>query len=273
MKTLLLLALPLALAACTQAPQDTPDPAAGSPDIAAAADAAPAAGAAEALPRYHWRLVEANDAQGQRIDGLFANPDKPLQLDFADGRVSVGNACNRMGGGFTLDGAQLEVGQMAGTMMACPDEALMTMEREAGQRLAGTHAVAFAEGDAPRLTLTNAGGDVLVFEGAPTPETRFGGPGARVFLEVAPQRVACSHPLIPDHQCLSVRDVTFDDNGVRSEAGEWRLLYDEIEGFTHQPGTRNVLRLDRFERSDVPADASSVVYVLDMVVESELVAE
>ena len=35
------------------------------------------------------------------------------------------------------------------------------------------------------------------------------------------------------------------------------------------PGVRNVLRVQRYTRKDVPADASKYAYVLDMVVESD----
>ena len=127
-------------------------------------------------------------------------------------------------------------------------------------------------GDVPQLVLTNAAGDRLVFHGAPTADTRFGGPGERVFLEVAAETKPCSHPLIPDKQCLQVREIKFDDNGLRvGEPGEWQNFYDQIEGFSHQPGTRNVLRVNRYTVANPPADGSSQAFVLDMVVESELV--
>ena len=124
----------------------------------------------------------------------------------------------------------------------------------------------------PQLVLTNAAGDRLVFHGTPTPATRFGGPAERVFLEVGPETRPCSHPLIPDKQCLQVREIKFDENGLRAgEPGEWQNFYEQIEGFTHQPGTRNVLRVDRYTLANPPADASANAYVLDMVVESETV--
>ncbi|HYM87381.1 MAG TPA: DUF4377 domain-containing protein, partial [Pseudoxanthomonas sp.] len=42
-----------------------------------------------------------------------------------------------------------------------------------------------------------------------------------------------------------------------------------IEGYTHEAGIRNVLRVKRYTIKHPPADGSSLVYVLDMVVESE----
>ena len=266
----LALLVPLALAACHKPAEPAADPAA----TTATADQAPPAMAdtAALLPAYHWNLAEATDAQGQKIEALFANPDKPLQLDFADGRVSVSNTCNRMTGGFVLAGDKATLGPMASTLMACPDPKLAALDAEVGTRLAGELTVASTAGDVPQLVLTNAAGDRLVFHGTPTPATRFGGPAERVFLEVGPETRPCSHPLIPDKQCLQVREITFDENGLRvGEPGEWQNFFDDIEGFSHQPGTRNVLRIDRYTRKDVPADASRYAYVLDMVVESEQV--
>ena len=274
----LLLLLPLAIAACNRPATDAAAPAPGEMPAPAADPAAPppmeapSTDTASLLPSHHWRLVEATDAQGQRIDALFARPDKPVQLDFADGRVNVSNTCNRMMGSFTLEGTTLTLGQMASTLMACTDPKLTALDAEVGKRLAGALTVSSTAGDTPQLVLTNAGGDRLVFEGAPTAATRFGGPAERVFLEVGPETRPCSHPLIPDKQCLQVREITFDENGLRTgEPGEWQNFFDEIEGYTHQPGVRNVLRIDRYTRADVPADVSRYAYVLDMVVESEQV--
>ena len=195
-----------------------------------------------------------------------------MQLDFRDGRLGVSNTCNRMGGSYTLSATSLTVGRLASTLMACTDSALMALDQEVGKRLEGTLKLAATQDDAARLTLTTATGDTLVFTGDPTAETRYGGPGERVFLEVAAETKPCSHPLIPDKQCLQVREITFDDNGLRSgEPGEWQNFYDQIEGFSHQPGTRNVLRVNRYTVANPPADGSSQAFVLDMVVESELV--
>ncbi|MGY1411146.1 DUF4377 domain-containing protein [Luteimonas sp. A611] len=265
MRPVLPLLLTVALAACapSKPPADTPPPPAAATAPAPALDAA-------ALAASHWRLTDAADAAGQRIDALLPDPAKPLQLDFADGRVSISGGCNQMNGGYTLSGDRFEVGALAQTKMFCGGGALMATDEAIGARLAGAGTLVAGENDT--LVLTTAGGDRLVFTGEPTAASRHGGEGERVFLEVAPQRVACHHPLMPDHRCLHVREVTFDANGLRQEAGEWEFFYQEIEGYTHEPGIRNVLRLDRFNLANPPADGSSTAYVLDMVVESEAVA-
>jgi len=110
---------------------------------------------------------------------------------------------------------------------------------------------------------------VLVFTPEPTAETRYGGPGETVFLEVAAQTKPCSHPLIPNMQCLQTREVAFDDKGLKQGTpGEFENFYGTIEGYTHEDGVRNVVRVKRYKIANPPADGSSVAYVLDMVVES-----
>lgn len=266
-KTLLALLLPLALAACAAG---TPEDAAPAETGAATDDAAPAGDVAATLPRYHWRLQDAKAAEGSRIDALFARDDKPLTLDFADGRIGIGNACNRIGGSYALQGGKLVVRQLVSTMMACADPKLMALDREAVSRLEGELDIALQGGDTPRLTLTTASGDALAFEGEPTAETRYGSAGETVFLEVAAQTRPCTHPLIPDMQCLQVRELQYDANGLRQGTpGEFQHFYGQIEGYMHEPGVRNVLRVKRYRIANPPADAPDTAYVLDMVVESE----
>lgn len=258
MKRLLVPMLPLLLAACTDPPQEPASP----PPTAAAIDA-------QTLAAYRWQLSEARDAQGKRIDALFARADQPLTLEFQPGRIGVGNSCNRIGGAYRIEGDKLAIDRLASTMMACADPALAALDQAIGQRLEG-QLPASVQRAPEKLTLTTTGGDTLVFDGVPTPETRYGGPGERAFLEVAARTKPCSHPLIPDKQCLQVREVFYDDKGLKAGTpGEFRNFYDGIEGYAHEPGVRNVLRVKRFKRDPAPADASSVVYVLDMVVESE----
>lgn len=266
MKRYLLLALPLALAACAKPPQGEPatTPAAETP--AATAPATPVE--VPALSANHWRLTDAKNAQGQRIDALFADADQPVQLDFIDGRVGVSNTCNRMGGSYSVAGEQLTFDRMASTLMACTDAKLMALDQEVGKRLEGS--LKFAQ-SADTLILTTASGDALTFTGEPTAETRYGGPGETVFLEVAAQTQACSHPLIPDKQCLQVRELKYDDKGIKTGTdGAFGNFYQDIEGYAHEPGVRNVLRVKRYTIKNPPADGSSLAYELDMVVESEV---
>lgn len=262
MKRLLPLATALAIAACSAPPQGEP------PAQTTTAPATAAAIDAKALGANHWKLAEAHDAQGRALDALLVRADAPVQLHFADGRVAVGNTCNRMGGGYTVEGNQLKFGRFASTMMACADPKLAALDQEVGKRFEG--ALTAETPDAATLKLTTAGGDVLVFKGEPTAETRYGGPGEKAFLEVAAETKPCSHPLIPNMQCLQVRELQYDDKGLKvGTPGEFQNFYSSIEGYKHEAGIRNVLRVKRFKIANPPADAPNQAYVLDMVVESE----
>ncbi|MGY0633522.1 DUF4377 domain-containing protein [Luteimonas sp. A478] len=264
-RRLSLFLLPLALAACSaqQPPAEPRQPPAPQP----AAESSAAPGAAD-LGAWHWRLTDAVDATGKRIDALFADPGQPLQLDFDEGRVGISGGCNQMGGSYQYEGASLQVSQLVQTQMACA-QPLMDQDAAISSLLQDDLVLATEDSDPPRMELTAADGSRLSFQGEPTADTRYGGPGERMFLEVAAQRQPCSHPLINDMQCLQVRELSYDDAGLRSgEPGEWQPLYEEIEGYQHQPGIRNVVRVYRYNRDPVPADASSIVYVHDMTVES-----
>lgn len=223
------------------------------------------------LPRYHWRLASAVAASGRRIDALSARAGQPLQLDFGGQRLAISNTCNRMHGSYSVTRGKLELGALASTMMACQDPAAMALDAAVGEYLRGTLDFALdTSGANPRLTLTTGAGDKLAFDGVPTPETRYGSVGEIMFLEVAPHTQPCNHPLMPSAQCLQVRELHYDAQGTKSgPPGPWHTLGQTIEGYTHQPGVRNVLRVKRYRIAHPPADAPSVAYVLDMVVESE----
>jgi pimeloyl-ACP methyl ester carboxylesterase len=89
----LMLILPLAvLAACSNPSTEAPA-VSGRDDLAPAPTAAADQKAvaqldAQRLQGNHWVLDSATDASGKRIDALFARADKPVTLDFIDGRVA-----------------------------------------------------------------------------------------------------------------------------------------------------------------------------------------
>ncbi len=257
MKSYLLAAVfPIALAACSQASQTNP-PVVSDPSL---------------LNAYHWQLTDAQNTQKKRIDTLFVRVDKPVTLDFNNNRFNVRNTCNKMMGGYTIAGSQITFTAPASTLMLCPDQKLMALDEEVSKRLQGTMAFTVQKSENPQLQLTTTDGDVLLFTGQPTPETRYGGQAETVFFEVAPQTKACSHPLIPNKQCLQIREVFYDKQGLKAKTpGEWQNFYQDIEGYTHENGIRNVVRVKRYKIANPPADAPNMAYVLDMVVSSEIV--
>lgn len=274
----LLVTVPLAamlLAACTTPTASQEAQTAQQPSATQAGSETPQAQPAVALSGYYWRLSSAVDGKGQPIATLQpgTDPKRPLQLTFANGRLNISGGCNRLFGSYTESQGAIEVGEKIGsTMMACMDSPLMLLDSEISARLKGKLQATIGDNaEAPQLILVSGNGDKLTFTGEPTPETRYGGEGKIQFFEVAAKRVPCGHPLIPNYQCLQVREREYEENGVQKPTkAEWQPLYEDIQGYEHIDGQRDVVRVKRFERKNPPADASSVVYVLDMVVESEV---
>lgn len=218
-----------------------------------------------------WTLQSASEAAGTPIDGLML-PGQSFRMRFQDARVSIEGGCNTMNGSWRLSPqGQLMLGRLAATMKAC-EAALMKADATLSAVLAQHLDVVLQPGEQPTLRLISPSRQTLVFSGQPTPESLYG-KATRIFLEVAPQTVDCVSGVMRG-QCLQVRERRFDQQGLRIEPpGEWRIFHGSIEGYAHQSGVRNVLRINRYQRKNVPADASRYVYVLDMVVESEIVSK
>lgn len=264
MKRLLWL-LPLTLAACTS-PSD-PNPPPTMPEVdQATAPVVP-------LGAQHWQLHDAVDGNKHRLTGLFDSADKPLQLDFSDNRISVSNACNNLSGNYTIVDGRLVTELLMQTMMACADPVMTARETTMKSLLHGQPSIIVSTPeDTPLLVMTAADGTTLTFAGTPTAQTRYAGPGTVQFLEVSPQPAACDSPRQADATCLMVRELHYDANGMRDgEPGPWHNLAQAIEGYRHESGVRDVLRVTRYAVPNPPAGEPSVAYVLDLVVESQTV--
>lgn len=232
-----------------------------------------AANSASTLSAYHWQLRQALDASNTASTGWAVPNHQAVQIDFSNGRLAVSQLCNAMSASYSIDGPKMEVSRPMATMMACANPALMALESRVGARLPEIQRWAVQPparaSAAPQLTLIFSDGGRWLLDGTPTNETRYGGAGEKMFLEVAPERVACSHPLMPDSKCLKVRSLSYNEQGLKQSVGPWENFYSDIQGYTHEEGVRNVLRLKRYTRANPPADASKFVYVLDMTVETE----
>src|SRR5215813_6808186 len=122
-------------------------------------DSTPSTTTLEGLP---WRLVSLPGQSPAMLAGL----QRPVSVHFDSGRVTGFTGCNAMSGSYSLDGNQLKLGKLAGTMMACPGPA-STVEGAFDQLFAGTLSYTITGG---RLNLTTATHHVLSFEreAAPT---------------------------------------------------------------------------------------------------------
>ncbi|MCV2353344.1 copper resistance protein NlpE N-terminal domain-containing protein [Paucibacter sp. B2R-40] len=229
--------------------------------------------AAAELPRtleaHRWTLVWATDAQGQPIAGLPAVTPREIHFSFSAGRFNIEGGCNRMMSGYQIDAeGKLSFSRMASTMMAC-EPAAMKVDAALAELLAAPLKSEVLAGTATTLRLTGPSNATLFFTGQMTPEARYG-QATRVFMEVSASQVACKNAQGADAQCLQVRERRFDEQGLNvGTPGAWLPFAETIEGYTHKPGVRNVLRLKRFDRAAVGGGAP-YLYVLDLVVESAI---
>lgn len=222
------------------------------------------------LSAYYWNLASAQDAAGKPIAAMAKGIEGKLRLSFAEQNLSISGGCNNQFGGYRYQDGVLKVQQMASTLMAC-DKSLMDLDAQVGRLFKGDLRATFSgDNQAPVLQLTTQDGSVLKFQGEATPETRYGSKGETKFLEVAAKTVKCSHPLIPNYQCLQVRERRYDGAGLQLPTQDtWHPLYQTIEGYEHRDGVRTVVRVKQYEWKNPPADAPSQVYVLDLVVEQD----
>ena len=222
------------------------------------------------LEHYRWTLMSATDANNRSIVGLPSGQDHPVVLSFAGSRLGVQGPCNRFVGGDQVTAAnQLSVNVTASTRMACAP-ALMQADSALSNLLAKPLQVEMSGRPSAQLQLVSPGNGTLNFTGEPTPESLYGA-GTTVFLEIAAQSVACPSPPSPHTRCLLYRERHYDDKGLPiGTPGEWKPLTVNIEGFTHREGERNVLRVKQFQVPVSAGGAPSNLYVLDMVVESEI---
>lgn len=223
------------------------------------------------LTRYYWQLQDAKNKEGERITALFVQPEKPVQITFENGNFSVGNTCNNMSGIYSLlHENQLTFGEAISTKKMCAESAVAALDDEVSRRLRGNNRYSILLAEQPVLTLTTANDDVLRFTSIPTPATRYGSEGEIVFMEIAPQTVPCDQPATAK-QCLQVRQIYYDDDGLKTDSpGSWQDFVQEIEGYRFQPGVRNILRIKRYHIAKPAANAANTAYILDMVVESEI---
>lgn len=227
----------------------------------------------EMLEDHRWLVVDATDAGNRRIDALFPDAERSFAFNFAGSRLHAQGGCNGFRGAFEFDGDErLDVTGTISTLMACPAP-LMEADAALSALMAEPLETVLVRGVQPTLVLLTAAGDALLLTGELTPEARFG-PPTTVFLEVAAETVECEESVRGDGLCLQVREISFDEQGLRvGTPSEWQAFPAVIEGYQHEPGIRNVLRVKRFEPAAGPELPPGPIYVLDLVVQSEVVSD
>ena len=199
--------------------------------------------------------------------------DQPIVLSFDDQqRLSIATGCNTQGTSWKIEKGQIVTADLMSTMMACSPE-LMQQEQFSGALFGKRHIPFVLDSqnpNKPTLTVIGATGQKVVFEGKMTAETQYQTQAEVIFLEIAPETKPCSG--VAPQTCLQVREIKYAENGVKLATDQnWSLFYDQIQGFTHMPSERQVVRVKRYEIKNPAADQSKYAYVQDMIIERETI--
>lgn len=231
---------------------------------------------ANGLQSQHWRLQQAFDSRGQRTEswqtrGTTPSSSHTVGLRFLEQQtLAVDRLCNNMNGSYSINGERMEIGRLASTMVACSNTELMALERRVGALLPEVRTWRIQGSNPAVLELGFNDGQRWLLQGTPTHESLHGA-SERIFWEVAPQTTPCPTSAAPNGQCLQVREVYYNAQSIKSGTGAWQRFAGTIEGYTHQPGMRQVLRLKRFEGPANAQGNKTPIYVHDMTVETETV--
>lgn len=122
------------------------------------AESALPGGQADPLAGSKWALQSYGPA------GQFKQATGQPTAEFAGGKISGNGSCNGFSGSYTVSGADLKIGELLSTMMACADQALMQQESDYVNALTRARGFTLA-GD--QLTISYDGGELRFMRQAP----------------------------------------------------------------------------------------------------------
>lgn len=229
------------------------------------------------LSRHRWSLVRATDTNEQPISEL-TDIDGQGTLVFNPETLIYSVGCNTISAAYQLQGHTLSIEEGMSTKMSCSD--LDMAENTLNTLMLGNSELKIEQSDSPVLTQFTNDNVTLVWNGRLTPQAKYNSKGEMVFWAVNAKEVNCD--MNGEKQCLQVRPVTYNDQGVKIREGKWRVFAGEIDGYHHEGMHEEVLRLQRYrletneliesdETTENDTDNEKYAYVLDAVIESAVV--
>lgn len=147
----------LALTACSANEKASTAPTSTASNSTASASTAPATNASSTTrPVSDTTELSGKSFTATEVTGHALVDGSELVLEFEGDMIAVQAGCNNMNGGYTFDGATLEVPMLAGTMMACEPE-LMDQDQWVSAFLA-----AGPDAEVAGDTLTLASGETTI---------------------------------------------------------------------------------------------------------------
>lgn len=118
---------------------------------------------AAGLEGTRWVLESQVGPNGETVPAL---PDREVTAEFSDGALTGSGGCNNYFGSYTVDGANLTIGQVGSTMMACMPEAIMQQETQFFANLQSAATYTIVDG---QLQIADATGNVVLTFAATEP--------------------------------------------------------------------------------------------------------
>lgn len=226
------------------------------------------------LARYRWTLATATDSTTQPLSLLTTIKDQ-VTLTFnqyqGENNVSYSVGCNTMSAAYSLQGRTLTTDNSMSTKMSCGD--INKAENHLNELMLGDSQLSLVEGQKPMLTQVTSDSTTLAWKGRLTAQAKYNTKGDTVFWAVNSETKPCADNSA--QQCLQVKSVVYDDQGIKTSEGEWTTFTGAIDGYQHDGKHDEVLRLQRcnLDTDNVAKKGfgKGYAYVLDAVIESAVV--
>ena len=223
------------------------------------------------LQRYNWTLVQATDARNQPLQAL-NDINNQVVLKFAQQNnnqvLSFSVGCNSMGAGYELANNAMKVDDIMSTQMLCQD--LDQAERLLNMLMHGSSQLSLQAGSTPILTQVTANNATLTWQGVMTAQAKYNQQGDTVYWAVKGETQTCADGFGGTKTCLQVQPLSYDKQGQKTAQGQWQLFNGTIEGYEHDKGNDQVLRLSRYVVNAPHVKGKQYAYVLDAIVESSV---
>ena len=239
------------------------------------------------IARYRWTLMSANNKDNTPLTVLMDVKDQ-VRLAFNEyqneNALSYTVGCNTISAVYELKDTVLAIEDGMSTKMSCGElNKAENMLMQLMQLMEGDSQLSLVKdaeskddsfGDAPLLTQLTGNGDSLVWKGRLTAQAKYNSKGETLFWAVNAEMVPCATG--SSEMCLQVKPITYDDQGIKTNEGEWSAFNGEIDGYQHDGKHNEVLRIQRYSLNDgdVAKENTSgeeYAYVLDAVIESSVV--
>ena len=223
------------------------------------------------LQSYDWQLNNINSTDPITWNGSYLQTQNgKITLNFNQNHITYNVGCNQLSNQYSLSKNTMQpIGTGISTLMGCGE--LQAREQWLAKQMQSPSELQIMETQVDAvLSQTTADGSWLQWVGKLKPEVKYG-KGETVFLEVKPKWQYCDN--VTDKKCLEVRDINYDNQGLKTAVGQWYLLDAPIMGYRHDESAQRVLRLTRYRTPPTDTKGYGNLYKLDSVIETKTMAK